>query len=387
MDKNVSTVRYVALHPDMRTGYGQAALGNLYALGLAGEKPEVQWLVEGTGWGRYLEPEDGAGLQRETVDVLIVHTVADYIDAVIREFPARKTIAVTVWDTEQLPPRWTTALNLVDCIVVPCEWNRKIFPQFGVTPRMETVPHLLTGNTTEQTPHEIAGLSSDDFVFYTVGTWGDRKGTARVVEAFCQEFHSEPRAVLVVKTGEINELSRRWGRWWWHVTRRIDSARKDLERVRRKAGRDARVVCIDRDLDDTYISGIHARGDCYVSMARSEGWGMGAFDAANRGTPVVMPLFGGQTDYLDPELCFPVHFDVVDAQPLGAVDAEVFASGQRWAHPDLADCRRQMRHVFTHREEAREKAAQLARSVRERFDPLACGQHFARIIREVAEQE
>ena len=37
---------------------------------------------------------------------------------------------------------------------------------------------------------------------------------------------------------------------------------------------------------------IHAIGDCYVSLTHGEGWGMGAFDAATLGKPVLITGWG-----------------------------------------------------------------------------------------------
>ena len=53
------------------------------------------------------------------------------------------------------------------------------------------------------------------------------------------------------------------------------------------------------------------------SCARGEGWGLGGFDAAAHGNPVVTTGFGGQLDYLadSPHL---VHFELVAVQdPVG----------------------------------------------------------------------
>ena len=49
---------------------------------------------------------------------------------------------------------------------------------------------------------------------------------------------------------------------------------------------------------DRDIGALHHRGDCFVSLCRSEGWGLGAFDAAAYGNPVVTTGFGGHSDYL-----------------------------------------------------------------------------------------
>jgi len=42
----------------------------------------------------------------------------------------------------------------------------------------------------------------------------------------------------------------------------------------------APVQLVTRELSDDDLRALHERGDCFVSLCRSEGWGLGAFDAA-----------------------------------------------------------------------------------------------------------
>ena len=47
------------------------------------------------------------------------------------------------------------------------------------------------------------------------------------------------------------------------------------------------VTLVTRELTDDDMTALRQRGDCFVSLCRSEGWGIGAFDAAACGNPVV----------------------------------------------------------------------------------------------------
>ena len=60
----------------------------------------------------------------------------------------------------------------------------------------------------------------------------------------------------------------------------------------------------DEGLSDGEMLALHERGDCFVSLARTEGWGLGTFDAARLGKPVVTTDYGGQLDFLDPALAW-----------------------------------------------------------------------------------
>ena len=50
------------------------------------------------------------------------------------------------------------------------------------------------------------------------------------------------------------------------------------------------------------MQAIHNIGDCYLSLTFSEGWGMGAYDAALAGKPVIISDFGAQIEFVPNEL-------------------------------------------------------------------------------------
>jgi glycosyltransferase involved in cell wall biosynthesis len=120
------------------------------------------------------------------------------------------------------------------------------------------------------------------------------------------------------------------------------------------------------DLSNREIEDLHRRGDCYVSLCRSEGWGMGAFDAAALGRPVIMTGYGGQTEFLPEDLAYLVKYRMVKTpfRPLEPPDL-----GHRWAEPDVGHAAALMRHVFENRGEARAKARELAQRLVQEYQP------------------
>jgi glycosyltransferase involved in cell wall biosynthesis len=135
--------------------------------------------------------------------------------------------------------------------------------------------------------------------------------------------------------------------------------------MRREHPSSARVLALMEPLSDAEIQGLHARGDCYVSLTRAEGWGLGAYEAAFAGNPVVMTGHGGQLEFLPDTLAYLVDYQLIPAA-MGGGPGAVFRS-HRWAAPDLAHGAQLMREVFTHPEAARERGRRLQAFVREKF--------------------
>ena len=63
--------------------------------------------------------------------------------------------------------------------------------------------------------------------------------------------------------------------------------------------RDAPTICVlPYEFTGRGVDMLHEIGDAYVSLSHGEGWALGTFDAATRGTPVIATGWGGHLDYL-----------------------------------------------------------------------------------------
>ncbi len=61
-------------------------------------------------------------------------------------------------------------------------------------------------------------------------------------------------------------------------------------------------------LSDDEMKGLHARGDCYITLDRGEGFGLSTATAGAAGNPVIATNFGGSTEYLKEDNSYLVDF-------------------------------------------------------------------------------
>ena len=120
------------------------------------------------------------------------------------------------------------------------------------------------------------------------------------------------------------------------------------------------------ELSDTQMLALHARGDCYVSLTRSEGWGLGAFDAARFGKPLIMTAYGGQLDFLPAELAYLVDYTAVPV--LDRMGEKSYSRDQRWADPDLCMASGFMKAVVADQAGGKARGEALKSYVMTRFD-------------------
>ena len=375
-------LRYVS--PADTTGYAAAAKGYLRAL--AGAGVSLQWTPLRCPGARYqpvaaheVVEDDLRPLAHRPLDydTVLLHTVPEYypewLDA--ERAAGRRVVGYTVWELERLPAHWPALLNRLDAVIVPCRWNVAVFRRGGVTVPIHVVPHLSqfrggavadpTGRTSLMRrlggPQALAGR----FVFYGIGVWSERKGMERLLRAYLDTFTSADPVALVLKTSsrDLTRWSRHWRSGW----------RRQHPRASRSAAALAAEypapapwqVIDDDDLTDGELRALHALGDAFVSMTRTEGWGLGAFDAAWSGNPVVMTGHGGQTDFLPPELACLLDYRMVPAhEPLWA---RGYSPRDAWAEPDAAQAGRCMRAWAADPASARARGERLAAHVRTEF--------------------
>jgi len=368
------------------TGYAVAAQSYLRAFHRAGVP--VAWtpmLPDDTGY-RIVDSfaSDHPVLSQlaqadKDADTVVVHTVPEYfpqhIEAARRA--GRRIFGYTVWELEDLPDHWPAILNRLDGVIVPCTWNVEVFRRSGVSVPIHVVPHLsqfgarptVAGGEPAPLPPTFKGeaFAPGRFMFYTIGYWSNRKAPDLVARAFLKAFGPADPVSLVIKTSR-NDITR-WHRHWRNGFRRRHPS--PVDSLRRLSGAPKThppiAVIADENLPDADMLALHSRGDCFVSLARAEGWGLGAFDAALMGKPVVMTGYGGQLDFLDPAGLVDYRMVPVHEPTWGGN----YRPADRWAEPDLDHAVSLMRQVYENRDASFSRARTVAEGLASRFSDQA----------------
>lgn len=359
------------------TGYGIAARGYLSGLRQAGVPLTWTPMVVGNSWDQWLEPRTAreyddpefADLCNRPVeyDTVIVHLLPRYYRRWRQLEPTHKMIGFAVWETPKIPLSWHDDLRAMDGLLTVSQWNRKAFEASVSNRPVGVVPHVPPPESATQ-PLSIPGVTDCDYLFYSIGNWTERKGMDLTLESYLQAFTADDPVVLLLKTRRWDESRIRWGGIFRDVLGRWLTVDRAVTRARGRFKHPPRVLLVTDELSAHEMAGLHARGDCYVSLNRGEGWGMGSYEAACVGRPVIATGYGAPLEYLSADLASHVRFDLVPVEPTGHVEREIFGPGQCWADPDIDHGSRLMRDVFEHQNDARDRASGLKIRVRQRFN-------------------
>ena len=264
-----------------------------------------------------------------------------------------RVIFVTTWETDILPSGWVESLNQTREVWVPCEHNVAIFTRQLAVP-VFAWPHPVAHCSSRPVDsYKLTKLSEKDFVFYSVFKWQQRKNPEGTIEAFLRAFSSDPNVVLVLK-----------------INGGPQAPENTLGKLREQTGSSARVLILNGLWSEEELEALVQRGDCYVSLHRSEGWGLPLFDAVCSGKPVIATAYSGPMDYLNPDDHCLVRFreeQVRETDPW-------FRPPMRWAEPSVEHAAELMRQVFANRDNAGRKAKRSAEKLKVRFSQETVGQ-------------
>ena len=106
---------------------------------------------------------------------------------------------MTVWETDSMPPNWRLPLRRALDVWMPCDFNVAVFerelgrPVLKLSHPVPPVPPVCADPA-------FLGLAPDEFVFYSIFEWQDRKGPVEQIDAFLRAFRASDRAVLLLKS-------------------------------------------------------------------------------------------------------------------------------------------------------------------------------------------
>src|SRR5262249_46259940 len=114
--------------------------------------------------------------------------------------------------------------------------------------------------------------------------------------------------------------------------------------------------------------------DCYVSLHRSEGFGLTMAEAMLLGKPVIATGYSGNLDFMTPTNSLLVGYDRV---PITR-ELPIYRKGPVWAEPSVDEAARAMRWVYEHPAAARALGLRARADVSRLLSLQTAGQRMAR---------
>ena len=227
-------------------------------------------------------------------------------------FQHKHIVAYWAWELEDIPALWKFALRFVDAVEVPSTFTqvsvarnteKSVAVRPHVVPQPDSVKHMFC--------HD--GKLRCLFVF-DMASLASRKNPQAAIAAFVRAFTPE-EAELTIKTIQADADAAAWN---------------ELQTL---AAPHPHVRLIADWLDDAALDRLFQEHDVYLSLHRSEGYGLTIREAMLRKLYVVATGWSGNMDFMQGDRVFAVPYTLIPANGAGGFFANVPKA--RWAEPDI----------------------------------------------------
>jgi len=269
-------------------------------------------------------------------DMVIMHCTPDLWPTFWKKSPRilrNKIInGYCTWETNKLPKSWVNCMNeSVNEVWCPSTYNERVFKESGVTNQIRVVPHIFLPQSlpSPDTVNIINSSNGDTigkdgrFTFYSIGEMNVRKGIEDTVEVFCKAFTKEDPVRLILKV-HYNNYSME------NKTKCEDMISTELK----KYPSHPPIICLFNNMSSREMLAIHSIGDCYVSLTKSEGFGLTIFDAFNYKKEIIATGYGGHIDFLGISYPGLVRYKLGPVTGMSSFSSN-YTEEQSWAYPDL----------------------------------------------------
>ena len=288
-------------------------------------------------------------------------------DQVPAAFEDRHVIGLWWWEVGTLPQRWLRAFDLVDEVWAGSRFVADALAAISPVP----VVHVPLPVVVPEPPVAPIGRAqlglTDGFLFgfvYDYASVAGRKNPLGLIAAFRRAFPPDEVDVgLVLKTfgGGGGSSGGEEGCGAGH--------REVLDAV----AEDQRITVINRNMPASEKNALIRELDCYVSLHRSEGFGLTIAEAMLLGTPVIATDYGGSRDFVSAFNAL-----LVDHRPVAVGPGhEPYPAAAEWAEPDIGHAAKRMREAYEQRDALRDRAARARADVLARHASAVAGRAMA----------
>lgn len=271
-------------------------------------------------------------------DTVIIHCTPDLWQSLLEKnktrFKDKKIVGYLAWETSKLKPEWVDAINTIRDIRCPSEYNKRVFIDSGVTSNITVVPHVFLNEPLPPLQSiQIVNYDPNKYTFYTIGELNERKNILNLVDTFCKTFTAKDKVQLICKI-----------HYKTYDIANIEYCKNAMDNIIKKYKTPPACIFIYDPLSDLQLRALHAAGDCYVSLTRSEGFGLTIFDAFNYGKDIIATGYSGHVEYLGKDHLGLVKYKLIKVDGMSNFNTNYEHANQVWADPNLTHVSDLLKH-------------------------------------------
>ena len=233
------------------------------------------------------------------------------------------------WEESIIPQDYINAFNQhLDGIGTTSDYVTEKLIECGIK-----VPVKTMGNGVELSPsfNQLKAYplkTKKRFRFLHISSAFPRKGVDVLLEAYFEAFTEEDDVCLVLKTfpNPHNNIG------------------EQLKQLNERFSHAPEIEWINQDLKQGDLESLYKASDCYVSVARGEGFGLPVAEAMLAKIPVIVSPNSGMADFCNEDTALLVGYDMVPAKTHVTTGDALHVS--LWAEPRKDELKKQMVYII-----------------------------------------
>ncbi len=307
--------------------------------------------------------QDRSWIKKETTipsyNTNIFHVNASHIPLAYQHFGDslfmdRYNIGYWAWELQEFPDKWLDSFDLVDEVWVPSTFVKEAIEKKSPVPVI-TIPHSIEVPLFNRITRSYFSIPRGRFLFfsmYDVLSLQERKNPQAVIAAFKKAFNrNDPSVGLVIK---INNS--------YKNLKEVDLLKKEVIGYRN-------IFLINKVLNRIEINGLLNSVDCFVSLHRSEGFGLGLAEAMYLGKPVIATGWSGNLEFMSEENSLLVDYEMTKI----GENVGPYTHDQMWAEPDVDTAAQHMKEICKDRNKAEQIGIAGKKTIHTQFSPSVIG--------------
>lgn len=327
--------------------------------------PALRNIQSNNSLNQYLSKQCSLNINCICIGPDLVYRLPIWLDQ--SEWLKKYNIGYWFWELSRLPQEWKYAEKIVDEIWVNTEFVAKSMR--AICPKVTKIPFGVEFDVEALVPSRaFFALPDDKFIFlcsFDFNSSLDRKNPKAVIDAFLKAFPSDlGNAILVIKSinGAPNNQA--------------------LAELKHYTSSFNHIVYLDKYLNSAEMRSLIAVSDCYVSLHRSEGLGLGLAESMYLGKPTIATAYSGNMEFMNEYNSCLVPYELIPVER----DQYLGWEGQVWAEPNV-DIAAELMKKLVNDDLYRSQISHAAASyMRERHSFRAVSLHIDRRLFEIRDE-
>jgi len=305
--------------------------------------------------------QENLSSEHEKIYPIIISVVnADHFEFWIKDIGQDRiknsiVIGVWAWETEDFPETMHKAFNYVDEIWAVSTFAQNAISKHTSKPVFVFPTPILAPTEIEKLNRQSLGLPSDreyNLFIFDYSSVFNRKNPDGLVEAHAKAFPGEDGPLLIIKSMNGDK----------------DSANR--EKLRFICQNRSDIILLEDFIPRKQLTALINECLVYISLHRSEGYGLTLAEAMALGKPVIATNYSGNLDFMNDDNSILVPYKISQiGEGSFPYKLESF-----WANPDIEYAANQMKKLYTDGEFRRILGEKAEQSVKGNFNLLQAQQ-------------